>query len=227
MPNDYALAKELGAVMDSSSSPLFTACVFGLNPILDGLAIPTGYDWNQTNDLGQSGLYLAAAAGHKKIVQDLLQHEVNVNTFGGRLDLALHAACFGGHANIVKLLLDHNANPKLEGRSALEYAILAGHEKIALLLLDSKFDISDQVEFDSVLQQAAEAGFAEVLQFLQKRYASLYGELGSSRCRAVQVAMFIGRMAVVERDICKSWPTWERTWQRMLSQQPLLAGRMP
>jgi len=199
MPNDHALAKELHSVIHSGGSPLFTACVFGLSPILDDLAVTTEYDWNQTNDLGQSGLYLAAATGQEVIVQRLLQHEVEVNTIGGKFGHALHAACFGGHVNIVKMLLDHGAEPKIGQRSALEYAILAGHENTALLLLDGKFDISDQAEFDSVLQQAAEAGFTEVLQFLQRKYASLYGELGSSRCKAVQVAIFKGRMAVVER----------------------------
>ena len=71
------------------------------------------------------------------------------------------------------------------------------------MLLERNFDISDQAEFDAILQQAAEAGFAEVIQFVQKKYASLYGELGSSQGRAVQVAILKGRMGVVERYIQK------------------------
>ena len=203
LPNDHALTKELYSVIHSGGSPLFTACVFGLAPIVDALAHATDYDWNQTNDLGQSGLYLAAAAGHRTIVQSLLQHEVYVNAFGGKFGHPLHAACFRGHASIMELLLDHGADPKLGPRSALEYALLADHENIALLLLDGKFDISDQAEYDSILQQAAEAGFADVVQFLQKKYASLYGNLGSSRCRAVEVAIFKGRTGVVERYMQK------------------------
>ncbi len=203
MPNDHALTKKLHSVIHSDSSPLFIACVFGLSPILDDLAVITEYDWNQTNDLGQSGLYLAVATGQEVIVQRLLQHEVEVNTIGGKFGHALHAACFGGHVNIVKMLLDHGAEPKIGQRSALEYAILAGHENTALLLLDGKFDISDQGKFDSVLQQAAEAGFTEVLHCLQRKYGSLYGELGSLRCKAIQVAVFKGRMGVVERYMQK------------------------
>jgi ankyrin repeat protein len=157
------------------------------------------YDWSQTNDLGHSGLYLSAAAGHRTTVQRLLQHQIDVNTFCGRLGHPLHAACFRGHASIVELLLDHGADPKLGPKSALEYAILADHENIALLLLDGKFVVANQAEYDSVLQQAAEAGFADVIQFLQKEYASLYGDLGSSRCRALEVAIFRGHTGVVER----------------------------
>ncbi len=203
LPNDHALAKKLFSVIHSGGSPLFTASVFGLASIIDELAHTKDYDWNQTNDFGQSGLYLAAAAGHRTIVQNFLQHHVHINTLGGKFGRPLHAACFGGQASIVELLLDHGADPKLHPRSALEYAILADHENVALFLLDGKFDISDQTEYDSILQQAAEAGFADTVQFLQKKYASLYGETGSSRCRAVEIAIFRGRTGVVERYMQK------------------------
>lgn len=201
LPNDHALAKWLDSVINSSGSPLFTACVFGIVPIIDDLVHAEDYDWNQTNDLGQGGLYLAAAAGHRTIVQILLEQKAHVNNLGGKFGHPLHAACFGGHASIAKLLLDHGADPKLGPRSALEYALLADHENIALLLLDGKFDISDQAEYDSILQQVAEAGFSDVIQFLQKEYAFLYGGqgLGSPRCRAVEVAIFKGRTPVVHR----------------------------
>lgn len=205
LPNDHAMAKRLYSVINSSDSPLFTACVFGLAPIIDDLVHIKDYDWNQTNDLGQGGLYLAAAAGNRTIVQILLEREVHVNTLGGKFGHPLHAACFGGHASIAKLLLGHGADPKLGPRSALDYALLGDHENIALLLLDGKFDISDQTEYDSILQQVAEAGFSDVVQFLQKEYALLYGGrgLGSSRCRAVEVAIFKGRTQVVYRYMQK------------------------
>ena len=203
LPDDHTLAKWLDSVPSSRESPLFTACVFGLTPVIDELAQVTEYDWNQTNDLGQSGLYLAAAAGRTTIVQRLLQHDVFVNAFGGKFDHPLHAACFHGHATIVASLLDHGADPKAGTRSALKYALLGDHENIALLLLNGNFDVSDQREYDSILQEAAEAGFSDLVQCLQKGYASLYGDLGSSRCRAVDVAIFKGRIRVVERHMQK------------------------
>ena len=202
LPNDHALAKWLHSVPNPHDSPIFTACVFGLAPVIEELEHVTEYDWDQTNDHGQTGLYLAAAAGHTTIVQLMLQHEVFVNAFGGKFGYPLHAACFGGHASIVDLLLEHGADPKLGNRSALEYALLGDHENIALLLLNSKkFDLSDQSAYDSIVQQAAEAGFSDMVQCLQKEYASLYGDLGSSRCRAVDVAIFRGRTRVIERHM--------------------------
>ena len=201
LPNDHPLGKALNSVLHSGGSPLFTACVFGLASILDHLAHGLDYNWNQTNDLGQSGLYLAAASGQKTIVQRLLQHNIQVNALGGKFGHPLHAACFRGDVSIVKTLLDHAADPKLGSRSALEYALLADNENIALLLLDGRFEISNQAEFDSILQQAAGTGCTDVVRFLQKKYSSIYGDFGSSRCRAVEIAIFKGRMGVVERYV--------------------------
>ena len=73
VPHDHTFAKELDSMIHSGDSPLFTACVFGLNPIFDDLAVIREFDWNQKNDLGQNGLYLAAATGHEMIVQRLIQ----------------------------------------------------------------------------------------------------------------------------------------------------------
>ena len=203
LPNDHAMAKWLHSVTNSHDSPLFTACVFGLAPIVEELANSTEYDWSQTNDHGQSGLYLAAVAGHTTTVQHLLQHEVFVNAFGGKFGYPLHAACFSGHVSIVDLLLQHGADPKLGIRSALEYALLGDHENIALLLLKSNFEVSDQSEYEFTVQQAAEAGFSEVVQSLQKEYASMYGDFGSSRHRAVDLAIFKGRTRLIERHMQK------------------------
>ena len=203
LPNDHAVAQWLHSVTNPHDSPLFTACVFGLAPVIEELAHIKEYDWSQTNDHGQSGLYLAAAAGHTTTVQHLLQHEVFVNVVGGKFGYPLHAACFSGHVSVVDLLLEHGADPKLGIRSALEYALLGDQENIALLLLKSKFDVSDQSEYNSIVQQAAEAGFSEVVQSLQKEYASSYGDFGSSRRRAVDLAIFKGRTRLIERHMQK------------------------
>ena len=212
LPRDHRLLKELNSLTSLDCSPLLTACVFGLIPIVNHLQRTPNYDWNQTNDVGISGLYLAAATGQSAVVQSLLKRGVNINISGGKFKHPLHAACFGGHTLVVELLLDHGANPKIGIKSALEYAILAGHQDIALLLLASKFDIADQAEYDLVLQRAAGAGFADAVHFLQKKYGFLYGDHGSSRCRAVELAIFNGRTGVVERymrrlsDLAKNMP---------------------
>ncbi len=141
LPNDRILVKELRSVIDSGGSPLFTACVFGLTPIVNDLFQMKEYNWNRTNNLGQSGLYLAAATGQETIVQGLLRLQVNVNISGGKFGHPLYAACANGHASVVRLLLDNGANPRIGSKSVLGYSFLAGYKRVALLLLTSKFSI--------------------------------------------------------------------------------------
>ncbi|KAL8861940.1 MAG: hypothetical protein Q9178_001810 [Gyalolechia marmorata] len=204
LPRDHPLAKPLNAIAHSVSSPLFTACALGLPTVVDSLAHKKGFDWDSKNELGQSALYLAAVAGHKEVVERLLQQSVDVDILGGKLSHPLHAACSRGHIRVVELLLASGANPKLGSKSALEYAILAGHKEVAILLLRDKYDLSDKEEHDKILQQAAEAGFVEVVQLLQKEYASMYGTLGSSNFKALEAALFKGRTKLIQRHIERS-----------------------
>lgn len=76
---------------------------------------------------------------------------------------------------IVGLLLDHRANPELGSKNALECSFLGGHETISIMLLKSKLEILDQADFDSILRQAAKAGYTEVVRFLQNKYTSSFG----------------------------------------------------
>lgn len=204
LSRDHPLAKDLCAAIHSGGSPLFTACVFGLGSLVDTLALETNFDWNQKNDFGQTGLYLAAAAGHETIVQRLLQYLPEVNPLGGKFDYPLHAACFYGYDPIVELLLDHGADVQLGSKKALECSFLGGHESITLMLLKSKIKISDQVDYDSTLRQAAEAGYIDVVWFLQKNYARMFGDFGSPKCKAVEAAIFKGRIEVLKRQIQKA-----------------------
>ncbi|KAL8917787.1 MAG: hypothetical protein Q9172_005689 [Xanthocarpia lactea] len=204
LPRDHPLAKPLNAIAHSASSPLFTACAFGLSTVVDSLAHQKHFDWDLKNELGQSALYLAAEAGHKEVVERLLQQSVDLDILGGKLSHPLHAACSRGHIRVVELLLASGANPKLGPKNALEHAILAGHEEVALLLLHDKFDLSDKEEHDRILQQAAGAGFTEVVQHLQKEYASVYGTLGSSNFKALEAALFKGRTKLIQRHIERS-----------------------
>ena len=121
-----------------------------------------------------------------------------------RASYPLHAACSRGHIRVVELLLASGANPRLGPKSALEYAIVAGHEEVALLLLHDNFNLSDKQEHNRILDQAAEAGFVEVVQHLEKEYASVYGTLGSSNFKALEAALFKGRTKLIQRHIERS-----------------------
>lgn len=205
LANHHPLKKALSAVMNLDHTPLFTACVFGLTDLLDVISQPAEFDWNQKNDLGQTGLYLASATGYEKIVSIFIDHGADVNASGGRHGSPLHAACFLGHTSVVQLLLDYGADPKTSGRfeNALEASLLGDNEKVALLVLESGFGVSNQNDYDMILQQAAQAGHIDVVQLLKKTYASSFGGSCSSQGNAVHAAIAKGRLGVLERYFWK------------------------
>ena len=184
LPRHHALKKDLSALTSPSSTPLFTACVFGLDGILHNMKNNNhGIEWDQKNDLGQSGLYLASVFGHKNIARDLLNLGVDVHVNGGKHGSPLQASCFEGHIHISQLLLNSGANPNLSAtfESALHASMLGGNEDIALMNFEQGFDINDQKAFDGALQNAAQTGNVRIVQHLQRRYGSLYGTSSSGR----------------------------------------------
>ena len=203
LAHDHRLMRHLKSSLNKQNQPLFLACVFGLNLIIRYLHSTQRLDCEQKNDLGQNALYLAAATGHSVVVKILLISNAQVGTVGGRFGYPLHAACFYGHMDTVRTLLNYEADPKLGSKSALEYAILAGHESVARLLLDGYFQIVDQSEYDTILQRAAETGLADIILLLQKKYDSVYDTLGSPGCRAIELAILKGRTGVVEKYLHK------------------------
>ncbi|CAF4710247.1 unnamed protein product [Rotaria sp. Silwood1] len=83
---------------------------------------------------GYTCLHWAAAKGHKKIVEYLINSlGMKVDTIGDRRRTPLHVACENGHTEIVKFLLEKDASSTLrDARSynCLDIAIIGQHEKL-------------------------------------------------------------------------------------------------
>ncbi|KNE62021.1 hypothetical protein AMAG_07279 [Allomyces macrogynus ATCC 38327] len=89
---------------------------------------------------GNTPLHMAAANGHKDIVEYLLQHlvAVSVNTQNEQGNTPMHWCAVNGHDEIAKLLIAAGAELTLvnhAGRTALYEAQAAEHEKVAVELL--------------------------------------------------------------------------------------------
>lgn len=207
IPCHHELKRYLNAVTSPMSTPLFTASAYGLVDIFRRLDHASEYDWSQKNDLGQSGLYLACANGHKKIVKFFIDHGADIHSSSGRHGSPLQAACFEGHVHVVQLLIEGGADPKAGGAldNALQASILGGNQDITLRLLNfHRFEIRDQDSYNKAIYDAAEAGFLGVIQHLQREYSSTYATSTSGQQRALELAILKGQRAVPDRFLQKA-----------------------
>ncbi|KAK2784599.1 hypothetical protein FQN53_008426 [Emmonsiellopsis sp. PD_33] len=202
LANGHVLKKELNAVISSTMSPLFTACVYGLESLFQVVANRDDFDKDLRNSLDHTGLYLAAAFGRHKIVHDLLERGADMNIQCGKHRNALNAAAFGGHLAVVQHLL--RRMPLTQSPSALESALdvsfLAGQEHIAKVLLVDGIKITCQDDYDKVYAAAAQAGFSEVLQYLTKCFPS-FCNTKSPSSKTLEAAISRGQLAFLSSHI--------------------------
>jgi len=133
----------------SPTTPLFLACYFWLLFIIYYLRIFEKVDWNQLNEDGNLGLYLAASWGQEAVVRLLLEKVADAKLKAEIEGMALQYAARNGHEAVVRLLLEEGANFDTEGgngESVLDWAVRGGNEAIVPLLkkeadLDTKDDI--------------------------------------------------------------------------------------
>ena len=203
--NDHPLKKATGAVTNANNTPLFTVCAFGLANLVDCLARDDDFDWNQKNHCGQTGIYLACAAGYENIVRLLLGRGADLNAGGGRYLIPLHAASFAGHLHVVRALLEHGAQVHVKGvfENALQAALMGDHENVAVMILQSGYGIANQEDYDSIFKQAAEHGFARFIDLFSKIYP-LFRDSPSAQRAAVEGAILKGRLGVLRRLLERS-----------------------
>ncbi|KAI9655980.1 MAG: hypothetical protein M1821_005041 [Bathelium mastoideum] len=203
LSRDHPLKKPLSAVPNQQQSPLFAGCIFGLVKVVKELASHNDTLWDQVNDQGHTGLYLAAAGGHDNVVHAMLGFPVDLNAVGGRYTYPIHAACFSGHFSIVRSLVDNGADPKLRGifDNAFHAALVGGREDIAVLLLKSgRFQLVDQSEYNAAFRQAAQAGFLNVVQTLEQVYKSIFTISTQSTNRSVlDSVIYKGQLGMLEK----------------------------
>jgi ankyrin repeat protein len=166
---------DLAAIGSESATPLFTACIYGLEFAIKVLSEMSSFDVNQKNGRGHTGLYLASAAGQTRVVGRLLKLGADVAIEGGRHTTALQAACANGHEDIAQLILDFSSQNLTAGTitSAIHAALRNGREHVAVILLKRSPLPMSQDTFDQVFEAAAGMGFTELLNYLHLTSKSL------------------------------------------------------
>eukprot|EP00005_Dracoamoeba_jomungandri_P006236 CAMPEP_0174261866 /NCGR_PEP_ID=MMETSP0439-20130205/12532_1 /TAXON_ID=0 /ORGANISM="Stereomyxa ramosa, Strain Chinc5" /LENGTH=132 /DNA_ID=CAMNT_0015346465 /DNA_START=59 /DNA_END=457 /DNA_ORIENTATION=+ len=89
----------------------------------------------EQDDMGNTPLHLAAAAGHLDVCMALLREpSCSLNTQNNLGKTPLHEACWRSHEIIVKLLLERGAKPDIEDKSGRVPYDLARNKDIRALL---------------------------------------------------------------------------------------------
>lgn len=164
--------QKLEMIINSSNSPLFLACVYGLPSIFEQMraeAADSGrnIDLNAKNINGASAVYSCARYGHAAVLKLLLEHGANADEAGGFFGNPLQAAAFHGYLDIVQILIDRGANLFVRGKfiSAFEAALSGGNEKVIEVLLKAS-DISQKDELEKVLVRASYDGHNKIVEYV-------------------------------------------------------------
>lgn len=136
--------------------------------------LSAGLDPDFEGDRIGSGMMIGAWEGNIAMMELFLRHGADVNHRNSRGEQALMHAAWKGQLAAVQWLLEHGARINREGPqwSALHYAVFAGHEAVARLLMDRGADIQARsTNGSTVLMMAAREGHETLAQLLLARGA--------------------------------------------------------
>lgn len=154
------------------------ACRQGKLDIVE-LLLESGAHVDYRNKAGNTPLLEACSQGHVDVARYLLDHNANIDApTETTSDSALTWACTLGNEAIVELLLERTSDVEhrtKDGCTALMFAALAGHVKVAAMLLDhgAKINVESDSNKDSPLTFACWKGHCDVVELLLERNANI------------------------------------------------------
>ncbi|KAH7088114.1 ankyrin repeat-containing domain protein [Paraphoma chrysanthemicola] len=170
LPSHHTLLRDLVAMKSHSMTPLFTACIYGFEAVVDSLSTLESWEINEKNNLGYTGIYLASAAGQTGVVERMLKLGADITLECGRQTTPLQAACANGHGATVQLILGlsgHHISTEAVN-SAVQMALRSGHEDIAVLIMQQDNLSVSQDIYDQAFEAAAAMGFAGLMEYLHQ-----------------------------------------------------------
>lgn len=177
-PAPEGVFRSVGEAEVSLDEMLSLACRQGKQDIVE-LLLESGANVNHRNKAGNTPLLEACSQGHVSIARLLLDRRADIDApTETTYDSALTWACTLGNSEVVELLLERNAaveHRTKDGCTALMFAALAGHERVAKLLLDHKAEINVESDSnkDSPLTFACWKGHQRVVELFLRRKADL------------------------------------------------------
>jgi ankyrin repeat protein len=160
-------------IMQALSSPatsFFTACAFGFTEVVNSCIWSRKELIRQTNDMGATGLHLAAEYGYLRIAEALCVAGADVQCLDNDGETPLVRAAAGGYKALVTMLLKAGASQQTHGRrygTAMHGAALHGHLEVVEILLEHDGDVMASAgQFGTALQAACLRGHVKVVNLL-------------------------------------------------------------
>lgn len=183
--------------VSSPVTPFFTAVVCGLERFIEEHCIRDIQNTDITNEIGETGLYLASRRGYDSLVRIFLRNGANQSvTVGEREYTPLHAAAEKNRLETAKVL----AGAGGDINAALPVASGRGFLPMVKLLLAHGADVNyvhENDPFPTALHVAAGDGQKEIAEFLLDQGAdreALVGNYGSP----LQSAVNCGELDIVK-----------------------------
>lgn len=178
---------------------LHNAVANGFLPAVIGL-IDVGCSIDEKDAKGRTPLFIAAAEGHTRIAEVLLNAEAMVNKKAGDCGSALQAASSRGNTDIVELLVDNGAEVNTYSgkyHSELRAAASKGNNNIVRLLLDRGADVNmrDETSGDALQTAVLGEGGVETVKLLLDGGAKINAQCGHYET-AIQAAAHAGDGAI-------------------------------
>ena len=149
-------------------------------------------------------LQIAAANGHKEIVQHLLDEKVNTDAFTTKGKTALHLAAEKGHVSPLIMLIKAGSNINMlikdnSGNTAFHWAAMTGNTHVVECLIE--YDCNTRMSNangETALHLAASEGHDVIVKLLVKTKVSVIAATKVNKLHALHLAAKAGHRPVVK-----------------------------
>ncbi|XP_046553082.1 ankyrin repeat domain-containing protein 50-like [Haliotis rubra] len=182
---------------------LYSACLGGDVDVVKYVLSQNMLDINDTVQCGRTAVMLAAANGHKDMVELLVDKEADVSLLDEAGDNILHCACRGGDVKVVKYILSQemvDINSRGYGKKTpVMVAGEEGHKGVVELLVKFGADLSLNGKSGSnILHYACSSGQFDVVKYVLSLNEVDIDSRGWKKRTPVMAAAVKGHKEVVE-----------------------------
>ncbi|KAF3283208.1 hypothetical protein TWF970_001186 [Orbilia oligospora] len=161
---------------------LHVAAYYGLTRAVGVLLAERRPNLEAKENYGQTPLSLAAAGGHKDVVELLIKGGANLEAKDRYNETPLYVAISNRRETVTKLLIESGGDVSIKNRfntTLIKAAIKAEHEGITRLLIERMMDVEVEGQYPLIACIAARYGYEDTMKQLIERGVDLNATVAS------------------------------------------------